>query len=196
MCCAVCLGLYILQQRFTNYLPTMSETIVGWPNSPIFQIGAATAGTLFGFGMMLYLSSLDYRNLLGPVFGVFGRIMTIYLPLVVVLVANVTLEDSLRAHFSFAHALFGGYTVFGFITLAYTWKSTRPPIKKLRMALVALTVVSYAGISGWLRLPGAAGATLIAACEYLFLGGMGVFFWSMKAELNGLQLGVVLIESI
>jgi hypothetical protein len=197
LCCVVCLVLYTLQQRFTTYLPTISETIVGWPNSPVFQLGTAIAGTIFGFAMMLYISSLDCMNLLGPVFAVFGRIMTIFLPLVVVMVANFTLEDSLAAHFLSAHGLFGGYPVFGLATLVYTWKSTPQPVRALRIGLVAVTAVSYAGITGSLmKVGGATGATLSAAFEYLFLAGMFVFFFSLKAELGRVQLTVVLTEPI
>jgi hypothetical protein len=197
ICSVLCLVLYTLQQRFTNYLPTISETIVGWPNSPIFQIGSSVAATLFSFGMILFLSSLDCRDLLGPVFSVFGHIMTIFLPLVVVLVGNFTLEDSIAAHFLCAHGLFGGYPVFGLATLIYTWKSTSTPLRLLRIALVVVTAVSYAGITGALmRVPGAAGATLVAAFEYLFIAGMGVFLLSMKAELSRVQLSIVLTEPI
>jgi hypothetical protein len=197
ICSFVCLVLYILERRFTVYLPTISETIVGWPNAAVFQLGAAIASTLFGFAVPLYSSSLDCLDLLTPALLICARVMAFLLPLLLILVANVTLEDDFTAHFVVALGLFGSFPILCFACWFWNRRWMPTALARERLVIAAVTIgIFLLLIVMSAAIPTVVGTSASASLEYLYIATMAVFFWSLRHELAKVQLHVVLTENV
>ena len=191
----VCMALFVLQGRYTKYLPTISETAAGSPNASVFALVMTVASALFILLLTLYVSALDCKNELSKRNEVFLRVMSHLSVLFMILVASVNIGEQLMAHMVIAILFFFTMMVL-MISLAVVARKNCSKSATVWRSLGVLglvtgfCLVAFAGSF----MKSCLGANLNTAGEYVFFVGVLVLVWTFRDELQRVKLHVVVTD--
>ena len=190
----LCGVLFVLQGRYTAYLPTISETAAGYPNATVFGVMMSIAAACLMLILTLYVSALDCWNELSRAKEVYLRLLSYSCALLTVLVGSVNLGEELLAHMIIA-ILFFFLTTILMISVTAIAKERQKKTFVLRVFACVCLVIGFCMVTfvGSL-LKTCLGATINTAGEYVFFVAIFMFFCSFGDELSRVKLHVVVTD--
>ena len=187
-------GFYGLQGRFTTYFPTITEVAVSSPNCMIFSSVVSVTAFLGFLILNVLLTWGEVYGVFGRKFVIFGYIASFLSPLLLVVTANFSLYDSLRADY-YGGMPFSIVTFLFFLALfVKMFREVRPAMKVVRIILlvcggVAL-ILSLVPMPA--SLPWEKGCSLRAICQAVFGFLMIVFFVTFRQEISRLKVDLLI----
>lgn len=192
---AVCMSLFILQGRYTAYLPTISETAAGSPNATVFAMAMTAASALLILLLTLYVSALDCWNELSRAKEVFLRVTSYLSGLFMVLVAAVNIGEELIAHMVIAILYFFTMMVLVIAITAIARKHCNKKTLIVRILCLVVVVIGFCfvSVSGSFY-KSCKGTTINTVGEYLFFVAVAVLMLTFRDEMQRVKLHVVVTD--
>ncbi|OHS93627.1 hypothetical protein TRFO_11612 [Tritrichomonas foetus] len=193
----ICFGLYVIEGRITDCLPTISETATTSPNSDVFSIMASTSSLFLAVLFTLYISAADVWNVMSKNTIYACRILTVIIPICFIMLSCCTLEDHFLVHSISAFLFFGGFIIFFILSLSQMKKALVKYIFWIRVILIFLTGLSFIAIACSTTIFHETWATTINTLgEYTFMLFVGIYILTWAKELSLVRLQVVLTDDI
>jgi hypothetical protein len=189
-----CITLFVLQDRLAGYVPTISETFVGWPNSALSSIVFAFTGVILCSLLTLWTSAFDSWQLLNRPALSAARLLSGASPLFQTVAGAVTMADSVFCHFFFLSLALVSYAAFFAIVVVATRSMVPATLSYARWGIVATMAAALLGLWTTLGAGGSAASTAAAVCEGLCVLALIAFLCTFRFEIPAFTLSVVLLN--
>lgn len=190
----VCVEHYFLQNRYSCYLPTISEISLGSPNDSVFAISMSFASIVLEFLLTLYISALDSMGILGTKLIPFYRGLGILCPLLLMIMSGIDSGDYPLVNHIISFLFFGCTSIFFIMLMIGTRKLDKGQVLSARIAGTSALSLGFLVIIVWSCIRTSVAVTVIAIGEYLFFIGVILFVISLVGELNKVKLELVLLD--
>jgi hypothetical protein len=183
---------FFLQDRYTNYLPTLAETAVTTPNSLLLSSVVSLIAFLFLLVLTAMVTWGEVYSVFQQTFLMVGQIGALICTAFLLLFANFRLDDWLRANYVGGVPFLWTTLIFCFVICQQLFSQMHRGLRILRLVLLLLAalalVMSFIPIGQQ-----ATNTSMKSICELFFLVLMVVFLLTFRVELGQLKVDVVIL---
>lgn len=191
----VTLILYLMQGRWSGYIPTISETGTEYPNNNFFGILMSTGSFTTGFALFLHAVYIHQFTGCSQKVAISLYIFSFFSCVGIAGLGFFSINEDHKHHFMFAFGGFVSILLYELIALCSN-KSVPTKMKQTRAILLLLAGIGFFIFGGldW-YLSNRRNATICALGEYLLLYCMMFIIYTYHYEIDLVNINIVLISS-
>lgn len=189
----ICLIFFVIEDRMTEYIPTISEIATSFPNADIFSIFQAICAIFLTVLFTLYISAADTWNAIDHRSVIICRIIGCICPIFLILLSCFSLEENYYIHIiSFVLVSFSFFAFFA-ITLLQMRNILVKSILLIRSIFLFIIFLSFISILIHTSF-NTVSSPINAISQYVFFFFTGAFILSFSQDLSLVRLQVVTLD--
>lgn len=180
------------QGRWSLYVPTVSETAIGFPNSLFFAVMLGIDAIFICLMFILYRSSLILNQSVSDGVLKYGNVLTYVCPLQLIILSSCTIKDSNSVHFGNAVPFFivvSIYFLVSFIQMKNTYSKFIYIFRYVSLIVLAVSFLSMGLV--FLVLPDPDAMTPHSYSEFVFISTLIIYLMTWLNEIKTIHVQFV-----